>query len=88
MKIAATIARDGSGKLAVLFLGDKKQTPTADAIFHDDAALAANGLSGEVEIMMLRAPLPWRRRVTVVGDAPVVTAPKRRGRPKLNEPNQ
>lgn len=93
MKSAFTIAKDGSGKLAVLFLGDKKQMPTADAIFHDNAALLDAGLSGEIEVAVFRSPLPYRRRVVTLESTASESsiparaseiAPRPRGRPRKN----
>jgi hypothetical protein len=90
MKPALTIAQDCNGKFAVLFAGDKRQMPAADALFHSDAALRSAGLTGEVEVVVYRAPLPFRRRTVLLGDVPLAApvdeagmiAQRPRGRPR------
>lgn len=81
MKPALTIAQDETGKLAVLFIGDKRQMPTADAMFHNDQALRDAGFSGEVQVHVLRCPLPFRRRsVRLAPNMPILAADAPKGR--------
>jgi hypothetical protein len=91
MKPVVTLAQDSTGKFAVLFAGDKRQTQTADALFYNNEALRAAGLSGEVEVALYRAPMPFRRRtanLVLAGNAPEPEATSSekppRGRPRKN----